>query len=214
MVSVSCSRKFTERKLLHTAAESYTPLVYRNLLKKNHTVAEWYIRLIHRNSWNKTVCPTLLLNGTYISHLRKLTKENGLLYTVAEWYIRLIHENSLRKWFAPRCYRMLCTVCSRKFTERKRFSLHCCWIVPRVHNICMVESVCSKKHCCKIHYIDKELCIDKWLMVLIRWTLSSKRSLRCHLHACSGFSECNWLGFFPTQIMSCLIFLYVSDMWF
>jgi len=46
-----------------------------------HTVAKWYVRLIHGNSWKKTVCPTLLLNGTYV------------------WFME-IHK---RKRFAPHC---------------------------------------------------------------------------------------------------------------
>ena len=141
----------------------YMRHIYENSPNENglpHNVA-WIVCMSCSRKFKK-LCSTLLLNGTYVSlteiHERKLFAPlNGryilfieiherkrFTHTIAEWYARLVHWNSREETVFPTLLLNGMYVSFKEIYLKKTVSSHCSWMVPRVHNICMVESVCTK----------------------------------------------------------------------
>lgn len=98
----------------------------------------------------------LTLNEPQYSQTSHSQKFTGLPHNVAELYTYIsFTEIHKRKWFTPvlllkSTYSMSC---SQKFTERRWFSSHCCWMVPRVFVWSWRASATF------LSYVDRELLI-------------------------------------------------------
>jgi len=92
-----------------------------------HTVARWYVRREHWSLLKNTVCPTLLLDGTYVTNTEVWIRFcptlllNGMYVANTEVYWRI--------WLSPHCCWMVRTSQTLKFTEEYSFAPHCSWMV-------------------------------------------------------------------------------------